>query len=256
MAHDRHGRLRLDPDGRPDDRHADGHFQSAVRGDGADRSPPPGEPAPPSGLPTTLGVTVPHSGGNSGPTTGGLYIHGDVQQMNLSVDPGNSTTQIIQVQQTDANNNPYTTTITLNASNNTTSVHVDYMKPNGGSGTYSAATTDNTYTGVTNGVVYCDGNVGGQTGTENGRGGRRGRRRVRADARHRHEPQRQHRRQPDLQDAAPEGRQREPAARERPVQRRLPQPTPARWASSRTTWRWWTRTRPATGSRTSRWTRP
>jgi len=122
---------------------------------------PPNDTIPPSGLPATLGVTVPHSGGGNGPATGGLYIHGDVQQMTLSVDPGNSTTQIIKVQQTDANNNPYTTTLTLNASTNSTSVHVDYMRQNN-DGTFSAATTDNSYTGVTNGVVYCDGNVGSQ----------------------------------------------------------------------------------------------
>jgi Tfp pilus assembly protein PilX len=120
--------------------------------------PPPGDTIAPGGLPNTFGVTVPHNGGN-GPTTGGLYIQGPVQQMNLSVDPGNSTTQIIQVKQTDANLNPYTTTVTLNASNNSTSVHVDYMKPNGG-GTFIAATTDNAYPGVTNGVVYCAGNIG------------------------------------------------------------------------------------------------
>ncbi len=132
------------------------------------QTPPAGGGGTPSGLPNTLGVTVPHSGGNGGPATGGLYIHGDVQQMTLSVAPGNSTTQIIQVKQTDANANPYTTTITLNASNNSTSVHVDYMAPNGNSGTYSAATTDASYTGVTNGVVYCDGSVGGQTAPKTG----------------------------------------------------------------------------------------
>ncbi len=121
--------------------------------------PPPGDANPPGGLPNTFGVTVPHNGGN-GPTTGGLYIQGPVQQMNLSVDPGNSTTQIIQVKQTDANGNPYTTTVTLNASNNSTSVHVDYLKPNGKSGTFRAASTDDSYTGVTNGVVYCAGNIG------------------------------------------------------------------------------------------------
>lgn len=121
--------------------------------------PPPGDTVPPGGVPNTFGVTVPHNGGN-GPTTGGLYIQGPVQQMNLSVDPGNSTTQIIQVKQTDPNGNPYTTTVTLNASNNSTSVHVDYMKPNGNSGTFRAATADNAYPGVTNGVVYCAGNIG------------------------------------------------------------------------------------------------
>jgi len=125
--------------------------------------PPPdtGTAAPP-GTPAgtdPVGVLVPSSGGIA---TGGLYIHGPVQQMNLSVDPQNSTTQIIQIQQTDASNNPYTTTITLNASAKppTTQVHVDYMQADGNSGNFSAATTDNTYTGVTNGVVYTDSSIG------------------------------------------------------------------------------------------------
>lgn len=124
--------------------------------------PPPGTTAPPPGIPagtSPVGVQVPSSGGV---TAGGLYIHGPVQQMNLSVDPNNSTTQIIQIQQTDANKNPYTTTITMTPSavpRPTTQVHVAYMNP-AGSGTFTAATTDHTYTGVTNGVVYCDSNIG------------------------------------------------------------------------------------------------
>ncbi len=120
-----------------------------------DTTPPAGIPAGPD----PVGVLVPSSGGTA---TGGLYIHGPVQQMNLSVDPNNSTTQIIQVQQTDANNNPYTTTITMTPSTSppTTQVHVDYMQANGNSGTFGPATTDNTYTGVTNGVVYADSNIG------------------------------------------------------------------------------------------------
>jgi len=124
--------------------------------------PPAGTTAPPPGIPAgtdPIGVQVPTSGGTA---TGGLYIHGPVQQMNLSVDPNNSTTQIIQVQQVDANGNPYTTTITMtpSATPPTTQVHVDYMKPSGSTGTFSPATTNNIYTGVTNGVVYADSNVG------------------------------------------------------------------------------------------------
>jgi len=126
--------------------------------------PPPNGTGTPSGLPNALGVLVPHTGGNGGPATGGLYIHTlpgkDVQQMTLSVDPGNSTTQIIKVVQADANGNPYTTTVTMNASNNSTSVHVDSLEPSGNSGNFHPASTDASYTGVTNGVVYCDGNVG------------------------------------------------------------------------------------------------
>ena len=119
--------------------------------------PPAGSTAPPSGLPTTMGVLIPNTGGQ---TSGGMYIHGPVQQMTLSVDPSSSKTQIIQIQQTDANGNPYTTTLTLNSSTSpqTTKVHVDYLALS--NGTYQAAATDNTYTGATNGVVYCDSNIG------------------------------------------------------------------------------------------------
>jgi len=123
--------------------------------------PPPGDTIAPGGLPNTFGVTVPNSGGQNASATGGLYIHGDVQQMTLSVDPNQSTTQIVKVQQNDANNNPYTTTITLNASNNFTSVRVDSLAPDK-NGNLKPSTTVTNYTGVTNGVVYCDGNVGSQ----------------------------------------------------------------------------------------------
>ncbi|MBV9850328.1 MAG: hypothetical protein JO250_11685 [Armatimonadetes bacterium] len=120
--------------------------------------------ATPPAASAPVGVTV--------PTGGGLYIHGDVQQMTLSVD--NSGNQVIKVQQTDSNGNPYTTTVTLNASSSpgSTQVHVDYMVPNGNSGTYKAASSDQSYAGMasgeggktfpTNGVVYCDGNIGSQ----------------------------------------------------------------------------------------------
>ena len=127
---------------------------------------PPAGSNPPGGLPNTFGVTVPHSGGN-GPTVGGTYIHGDVQQINLSVDPGDSKIQIIQVKQADSSSNPYTTTFTLDGTGNSTAVHVDSMVP-AGNGSFKSAATDNSYSGVTNGVVYCDGNVGGQTGTKTG----------------------------------------------------------------------------------------
>ena len=132
--------------------------------------PGPGSTTPPSGVPAATaapGVLIPSSGGQ---TSGGMYIHGPVQQMTLSVDPNNSTTQIIQIQQTDGNGNPYTTTLTLtpSASPPTTQVHVAYMQQNGNSGNYSPATTDNTYTGVTNGVVYCDSDIGSQSSPKTG----------------------------------------------------------------------------------------
>ena len=100
--------------------------------------------------------------GVSVPSGGGLYVHGDVQQMTMSVD--GSGNQVITVQQTDSNNNPYTTTVTLKASSSppATLVHVDYQASSGNNGNFHAASSDNTYSGLTNGVVYCDGNIGSQ----------------------------------------------------------------------------------------------
>ena len=116
-----------------------------------------GATAPAAGDP--VGVTV--------PTGGGLYIHGDVQQMELTVQ---GSKQVITIDQTDSNNNPYTTTVTLNPSPSpgTTQVQVNYMAEAGHSGNYHPATTNANYSGITNGVIYCDGNIGGQTGTKTG----------------------------------------------------------------------------------------
>jgi hypothetical protein len=97
------------------------------------------------------------------PTGGGTYIHGDVSQMTLSVDPHDSTTQIIKIQQIDSHNNPVTTTLTMlpDAIPPKTLIHVDSMASDGHGG-YHTASTDGTASGVTNGVVYCDGNIGAQ----------------------------------------------------------------------------------------------
>ena len=118
--------------------------------------------------PTTLqalatavtGVTVPSVGSN---TNGGLYVHGDVQQMTLSALPdaqGGKTIQQIVMQQTDAATHPYTSTVTINPQNNQTRVQVT------STGTTGVVTTvdalGSPFTGLTNGVIYCDGNVGNQ----------------------------------------------------------------------------------------------
>ena len=122
----------------------------------------------------TTDKTVPHDralGSNSAPSAtgvtiesgGGIYIHcknssssstpapspnNDVQQMTLSVD--GSGNQVLTVQQTSDTNTALSTVVTIDKTNNKTSVKV-----NGG------ATTN--YNGnVTNGVVYCDGNIGNQ----------------------------------------------------------------------------------------------
>ena len=112
-----------------------------------------GTSAPAANAP--VGVTL--------PTGGGVYIHGDVQQMTLSTPANDSTTQIVKIQQTDSNNNPYTSTITIqaDASPPTTLIHVDYLISDGVGG-YKPATSDGTASGTTNGVVYCDGNIGTQ----------------------------------------------------------------------------------------------
>lgn len=122
----------------------------------------------------TTDKTVQHDralGGNSAPSAtgvtiepgGGIYIHckksssgttpapspnNDVQQMTLSVD--GSGNQVITVQQTGDTGAALSTVVTIDKANNRTRVSV-----NGG------ATTN--YNGnLTNGVVYCDGNIGKQ----------------------------------------------------------------------------------------------
>jgi hypothetical protein len=112
-----------------------------------------GTAAPTAGSP--VGVTL--------PTGGGTYIHGDVSQMTLSVDPNDSTTQIVKIQQTDSNGNAIMTKLTMlpDAIPPKTLIHVDSLASDGHGG-YQPASTDGTASGVTNGVVYCDGNIGAQ----------------------------------------------------------------------------------------------
>lgn len=103
-------------------------------------NPPPPAPAL---LPTIPGVTL--------PVGGGIYVHGDIQQITLSVqDQGNKDNQVIAITQNDVDGNPMTTTITLDVKKNETKVEVS------GAGKVK-------YSGLTNGVIYCDGNIGLQT---------------------------------------------------------------------------------------------
>ncbi len=132
---------------------------------------PTGATAPPAGSPTTqtsTGVTVTPGGG--------IYIHcknsqndtqgtpptpnNDVQQMTLSTD--GSGNQVISILQNDDNGNPMTTTLTLNVAANQTQVTVNSLVPNGNSGTYRSSVTNSSVSGLGNGVVYCDGNIGSQ----------------------------------------------------------------------------------------------
>lgn len=115
--------------------------------------PASGVTTPPSGAPQAsdpVGVTVTPSGGT--------YIHGDTSQMTLSVDGGGN--QIVVIQQTDANGQPYTTTLTIDKNNGNTKEHVDYFQQAGKSGNYKAKSSDTNVNGPNNGVIYSDGNIG------------------------------------------------------------------------------------------------
>lgn len=112
--------------------------------------------------PTSHGVTIPLAGGA---TKGGVFIHGDVNDMHLSTSGPSNINQIILVKQT----NPATgglkaTTVTLNAETNQTQVSVTETPAGGG----TPSTTNYSVPGLTNGVVYFDGNVGTQTEPKTG----------------------------------------------------------------------------------------
>ncbi len=119
-----------------------------------------GPTTPESAATAATGVTIPTLGGT---TNGGLYVHGDVQQMTLNAlaDPyGNKTIQQVIIQQTDAAGKPYTTTVTMNPQSNQTQVQITSTSATGTVTTQAAAGSP--FTGMTNGVIYCDGNVGNQ----------------------------------------------------------------------------------------------
>jgi len=101
-------------------------------------------------VPSTTGVVVPNNGTAA---TGGVYIHGNVNNMILSAPT--STSQKIEIDQTQANGYPLTTYVTENIATSQTTIVVDTTKPNG-----TVTATTNTYTGVTDGVVYSDGSIG------------------------------------------------------------------------------------------------
>ena len=122
--------------------------------------------------PTAVGVTIPSGGGgglvtsllngvltsgiSGGTTVGGIYVHGDVQEMTLAVGAGN--VQSISIQQQDGVG-PFTTTVLLNGLLNQTTVVV----------TRSFALPLITfYVGIGNGVIYCDGNIGSQSAPKSG----------------------------------------------------------------------------------------
>jgi hypothetical protein len=114
--------------------------------------------------PSQTGVFVPSTGGGllagilvGGTAIGGVYIHGDISQMTLAL--GAASVQAITVQQTDAGGYPLTTLITLNPLLNQTVVAVTQLP----APLHLPLVTTTTYSGATNGVVYCDGNIGSQS---------------------------------------------------------------------------------------------
>ena len=116
-----------------------------------------GPTTPESAAQAQTGVTIPNS---AMAANGGIYIQGDVEQMTLGVN--NRVNQIITVRQKDASDNPVITTVTLNAQTEQTVVTTQRVV-NG-----APTTTTASYAGLTNGVVYCNGNIGGQTEPKRG----------------------------------------------------------------------------------------
>ena len=155
-------------------------------------------------VPSSTGVVVSNAGGS---TNGGVYIHGDVQQMTLRLDatatsistnPSNSI-QWTQVDQslttappgdteklstyvkidptagTTGKTTVYTVDTVYNSSGGVVSqtppTNFDSVGNVSAQFTSSAKTTalaPAQYTGTTNGVVYADGNIGSQSGTKTG----------------------------------------------------------------------------------------
>ena len=104
--------------------------------------------------PSVTGVFVPNTGGAA---TGGIYVHGEVQSMVLAVDA--SSNQTILIKQTDALGLPLVTLVTFVALLNQTVVATTSLQ----GALHLPVQLVQTYAGLTNGLVYCDGNIGVQT---------------------------------------------------------------------------------------------
>jgi hypothetical protein len=119
---------------------------------------------------TTTGIQVP---GTAAPSAG-IYINGDVRDMNLTTSGSNNTTQIIDVKQYDTTNQQDRwTVITMNPVADTTQVHVRTRSNTTAAWNISDTTgfaTDSVtnYSGVPNGVIYVNGSIGEQTGSLRG----------------------------------------------------------------------------------------
>ena len=120
---------------------------------------------------TTVGVQVP----GVGTPSAGIYINGDIRDINLSTSGTGNTTQIVTLIQYNATTQKdVRTTITMNPVTNTTVVKVENRTNTtntwniASTGTWTTASTTNYTGGVTNGVIYVNGNIGEQTGTRRG----------------------------------------------------------------------------------------
>lgn len=107
--------------------------------------------------PSTTGVLVPNSGGA---TTNGIYIKGNVSNMTLSVNSSYPTNQIITIAQTDSSGKALTTVVTLNAVANGTSGAAANTTTVAVTSAATGRTTTTTYSGLTNGCIYCTGSIG------------------------------------------------------------------------------------------------
>jgi hypothetical protein len=101
-------------------------------------------------VPVATGVVVPTTNGS---TSAGIYIHGAVQNMTLTTPA--PTTQEIEIDQTQSNGKPLITYITKNLATSQTSVQVNTTQTDG-----SVTSNATTYSGVTNGVIYADSQIG------------------------------------------------------------------------------------------------
>ena len=117
-----------------------------------------------------VGVVIP----GVGVPSAGIYVKGDVRDFNLSVGGANTTQVLSLVQYNPTTQKDVWTTITMDPVANTTALLVkERSNPtntwdiNTATGTWSTTTNTN-YTGVPNGVVYVDGNIGEQTGLRRG----------------------------------------------------------------------------------------
>ncbi len=104
--------------------------------------------------PATTGVFVPNTGGAA---IGGVYVHGEVQSMTLAVDAAGN--QTVLIQQTDLLGLPMTTLVTFVALLNQTVVVTTNLQ----GVLHLPVQLVQTYAGTTNGMIYCDGNIGQQT---------------------------------------------------------------------------------------------